>query len=375
MPSSRRAARPRAAPRSPARREAMARSSRATRARERPFDDGTAEVCEMFRRRGRAPPRRPHATPRRRCGPGAQIVRPAAGRARDPAAAKTTFRAKGRPDARALLGQPRPGSSADGSRRRRRDDASAATTFGPRRCRRPRSGAADPGSSAEGSRRHRGGAAAERPRQQSNGESRDRKKPRAGLHGAPATPGGLPKDGHARVGGLRGGLRGRRRGRGRGPACPGGPRGVLAPRRPVRGDDGGGVRPEDGAHDVAQRPDVSVLQTDGRVRRPASNISGLGTFREGGSRRRRGHNVGYSVGAGRPALCDARLGSFARVVRGDGMRRRRSCHADSPWSLRRRRGRDVDIPWRRVAAPPRLPRGYSVETSRAAAAAAFVASP
>ena len=35
----------------------------------------------------------------------------------------------------------------------------------------------------------------------------------------------------------------------------------------------------------------------------------------------------------------------------------------------RRRG-DVNIPWRRDAAPPRLRRGYSVETSRGAAAAA-----
>ena len=35
---------------------------------------------------------------------------------------------------------------------------------------------------------------------------------------------------------------------------------------------------------------------------------------------------------------------------------------------RHRRGRDVDVPWRRVAAPPRLPRGYSVETPDAAAA-------
>jgi len=37
---------------------------------------------------------------------------------------------------------------------------------------------------------------------------------------------------------------------------------------------------------------------------------------------------------------------------------------------RRRRGCDVDIPWRRVAAPPRLRRGHSVQTSRGAAAAA-----
>ena len=37
---------------------------------------------------------------------------------------------------------------------------------------------------------------------------------------------------------------------------------------------------------------------------------------------------------------------------------------------RRRRGCDVDIPSRRVAAPPRPRRGYSVETSRGAAAAA-----
>ena len=37
---------------------------------------------------------------------------------------------------------------------------------------------------------------------------------------------------------------------------------------------------------------------------------------------------------------------------------------------RRRRGCHVDIPWRRVAATPRLPRGYSMETSRGDAAAA-----
>ena len=37
---------------------------------------------------------------------------------------------------------------------------------------------------------------------------------------------------------------------------------------------------------------------------------------------------------------------------------------------RRRRGCDVDVPWRRVAAPPRLRRGCSVEKSHGAAAAA-----
>ena len=37
---------------------------------------------------------------------------------------------------------------------------------------------------------------------------------------------------------------------------------------------------------------------------------------------------------------------------------------------RRRRGSRVDIPWRRVAAAPRLPRGYSVATGRGGAAAA-----
>ena len=42
--------------------------------------------------------------------------------------------------------------------------------------------------------------------------------------------------------------------------------------------------------------------------------------------------------------------------------------------LPQRRGRgdavawDVDIPWRRIGATPRLGRGYSVETCRAAAA-------
>ena len=44
------------------------------------------------------------------------------------------------------------------------------------------------------------------------------------------------------------------------------------------------------------------------------------------------------------------------------------CRADTLWTGRA--AFDADIPWRRVAATPRLRRGYSVETSRGDAAAA-----
>ena len=60
------------------------------------------------------------------------------------------------------------------------------------------------------------------------------------------------------------------------------------------------------------------------------------------SRRRRGR--GNSVETSRGGAAAA-----TRIFRGD--------------ESRRRRGYDVDIPWRRVAAAPRLRRGYSVETT------------
>ena len=74
------------------------------------------------------------------------------------------------------------------------------------------------------------------------------------------------------------------------------------------------------------------------------------------------------VGARRPGGDSCRL---RWTFRGDESRRRRGWDVDifRGDESRQRRGCRVNIPRRRVAAPPRLGRGYSVETSRGDAAA------
>ena len=106
---------------------------------------------------------------------------------------------------------------------------------------------------------------------------------------------------------------------------------------------------DDGAVAAAAGPlDLAKSQRSGRA----------GDAAEGESRRRRG-SVTWRL----------------RGQRWQNQRKRRSSRGGAAaWRCggdesRRRRGHDVDIPWGRVAAPPRLRRGHSVGTSRAAAAA------
>ena len=73
-------------------------------------------------------------------------------------------------------------------------------------------------------------------------------------------------------------------------------------------------------------------------------------------------------------ICRGQVAAPPRLRRGYSLETRRG-DAAAAWMFRgdesrRRRSRDVEILWRRVAAPPRPLRGYSVEASRGDAAAA-----